>query len=213
MVAIGIAAWSMASTISKPPATIDMSSETDSNPGGEKPTDAVASGVGASSSSEQQSSSSVSAVSSEPTKETTAPVASFYVLPVTGDILKDFSSTELKYSLTYGDMRLHEGIDIAAAAGSAVNAAGAGKVTEIKKDTFWGTMIVIDHGNGIIGYYCGLADKTAVKVGQNLDAGAKLGALGTIPCESLDPPHLHLAFKKDGKYVSPLGLVNMDAGN
>lgn len=141
------------------------------------------------------------------TEQTAAPVAKFFVNPVLGDILKDFSATELQYSMTMDDMRLHKAVDIAASAGTPVIASGEGVVIEIYKDAMYGTTVVIDHGNGIVAKYCGLNAVPAVKVGNAVDSSTQLGVVDVIPCESVEQRHLHLEFFKDGKSVSPMDYI------
>ena len=141
------------------------------------------------------------------TEQTAAPVAKFFVNPVLGDILKDFSATELQYSMTMDDMRLHKAVDIAASAGTPVIASGEGVVIEIYKDAMYGTTVVIDHGNGIVAKYCGLNAVPAVKVGNAVDSSTQLGVVDVIPCESVEQRHLHLEFFKDGKAGSPLDYI------
>lgn len=140
-----------------------------------------------------------------------SPVADYFVMPVTGNILKSFSLTELSYSETYGDYRFHPGIDIEADAGTRVKSAGAGVVKKVYADADLGETVVIDHGNGILAYYCGLNAVPMVSEGDTVLAGTDLGAVDTIPSECADAPHLHLAMQQDGLWVSPLKLMNMEA--
>lgn len=137
-------------------------------------------------------------------ESTVKPVAKYFVFPVAGEVIKKFSSTELQYSVTFNDMRLHTGIDIKADEGSAVNSAGEGVVTEILKDENLGYTVKVDHGNGIIGVYAGLAKSVAVEENEYIASGTNLGALGTVNNECLDAAHLHLEFYKDGVAVDPL---------
>lgn len=168
-------------------------------------------------SSEQQVAGEVSGVKADPptssteqkAEETKNAVATFFTLPVTGEVIKGYSESELVYSKTYGDMRIHLGLDIKAGSGTAVKASGDGKVLGIAKDPLYGTMVTIDHGNGITGLYCGLNESVKVKKGQVVAAGENIGAIGTVPCESSDEAHLHLAFKENDKYISPLSLINL----
>lgn len=215
LIAIGAAAWTAFSTLQPPPVdTGDLS--TSDFASSEPTTTSDTKNVGNTVSGEKDNrhSSNISESSELPPASvievTVEPVANFFVLPVTGDIIKKFSDTELQYSNTYNDMRIHYGIDIAAGIGDRVSSAGDGKVTDVTTDPIWGTTVTIDHGNGIIGYYSGLNAKTKVKKGDILESGMEIGTIDTIPCEASDAPHLHLAFKKDGKWVSPLALMEME---
>lgn len=141
-------------------------------------------------------------------KATINPTATFFAMPVGGNIIKDYSEKELKYSNTYKDWRLHTGIDIAAKKGTQVHAAGNGKVTEVTDDKLLGSTVVIDHGNGIVASYSGLL-KPLVKVGQIIEAGTTIGGIGEVPSESLDETHLHFAVKVNGKTANPIEALNL----
>lgn len=133
-------------------------------------------------------------------------VAGYFVLPVTGEVLKDYSSTALQYSTTYNDMRLHLGVDISAEKGTAVKSAGDGKVLSVADTADFGTVITVDHGNKVTAKYCGLKNVT-VKEGDSVLLGQALGEIGTIPSECADEPHLHLEIFRDNKSVSPTKLI------
>lgn len=138
------------------------------------------------------------------------PTAEYFLMPVDGNIIKVYDNVTLQYSATLGDMRLHNGIDIAAAGGSAVKSAGDGTVTEIYNDAALGTVVVIDHGNSVVAKYCGLEGQTAVKSGDSVKAGTELGTLGIIPIESADESHLHFEIFENGEAVSPLKKMGME---
>ena len=141
------------------------------------------------------------------TEEAGGSVAAFFIKPVLGKTIKDFSSTELQYSMTYGDMRLHTALDIAAEAGTPVTASGKGTVTAVFSDPLYGSVIEIDHGNGIVAKYCGLNSAPAVEKGDKVDSSTQLGTVDNIPCESVEQSHLHLEFYLNGKPVSPSSYI------
>ncbi len=146
----------------------------------------------------------------EPKDEQTATNADFFIMPIKGEILKNFNDKELQYSETYGDMRIHTGVDIAAEKDSGVTACGNGKVTGIQKSSTLGNTVTIDHGNGITAKYCGLSEKLNVAVGDVIDSKSVLGTVAEIPCESVEKSHLHLEMYKDGVPVSPLLMFGME---
>ena len=217
LVAVGAAAWTAISSLAPPPVdTGDLGSSSlsdsvgivSSEPegGGQAPVDKKVSDVAKSSEPEGSKPDSKPAVSSEPA----SPTATFFALPVTGDIIKVYNDTELQYSETFKDMRLHTGVDIAADLGTKVKAAGDGKVTDVLDDPMWGSTVVIDHGNGVTVYYCGLNKQPTVAKGDVVAPGTQLGDVGEVPCEAADQHHLHLAIQKDGKWVSPLAFMGME---
>lgn len=130
------------------------------------------------------------------------------ILPADGEIIKDFSDTALQFSATYNDLRLHTGIDIACANGTAVMAAGDGTVTAVDQSASLGNYVTIAHRDGIVLKYCGLESIDVVS-GQSVKMGDPIGTAGTVPGECADKEHLHLeAFLKD-KPISPLEVIGV----
>lgn len=110
----------------------------------------------------------------------------------------------LAYNATTQDWRTHEGMDIAAAAGTEVSAAQAGTVSAVYDDDAYGTTVVIDHGNGYESHYASLNTETAVAVGDVVEAGDVLGTVGdTATVELAQESHLHFAVYQDGQPVNP----------
>lgn len=136
------------------------------------------------------------------------PYKDYYSLPLGTDILKDYSPDKPSYSATMGDWRTHSGVDFKAAEGEQVKAISYGTVTKIYDDALWGTVVIIDHGNGVTAKYCGFnKDTVEVKKGAVVESGSLLGYLGTIPCEKSDLSHLHFEINYNGENVEPLELM------
>ncbi len=131
-----------------------------------------------------------------------------FVMPIEGDISKEFSDKALQYSATYNDMRLHTGIDILCELGSQVKSAGAGTVKSIVDDANYGKIVTIDHTVELTVKYCGLKDIT-VKEGDYINAGDVIGVTGEIPCECADEPHLHIEAFVQNIPASPLEALNL----
>ncbi len=147
-------------------------------------------------------------IPSEPvTEEVAAPVATFFVNPVLGKVIKGFSDTELQYSLTMCDMRLHKAVDLEANEGTPVIAAGEGTIVDVYTDAMLGSVVEIDHGNGIVAKYCGLNEEPFVKKGDTVDSSKQIGTVGIIPSESVEQRHIHIEFFKNGKAVSPMNYI------
>lgn len=150
--------------------------------------------------------------SAEPTNEgvSSVPYNNFvFKMPVEGKILKKFSENELQYSKTYGDMRLHSGIDIACKKETAVSACADGRVLAIEKDGQYGNVITIEHQNDITSKYCSLND-IKVKEGDTVKVGDIIGTVTTIPAECNDEVHLHFEVYKNGIAVSPLEALGLE---
>ena len=137
------------------------------------------------------------------------PKAVVFAMPVQGDIIKKHSDTELQYSATYSDMRLHLGVDIACKKGTAVSACSDGNVISIELNTTNGNVVTIEHGNSITVKYASLED-IKVKTGDSVEAGDIIGKVGTVPSECEDKEHLHLEVYKNGKSVEPLMALGLE---
>ena len=95
----------------------------------------------------------------EPVEDSTPVVAeapSLVVWPLRGEILTAFSMDSLIYDETMGDWRTHDGLDIAAAAGTQVLAASAGTVVSVSDDALMGTTVVLKHSGGYQTTYANL---------------------------------------------------------
>lgn len=74
--------------------------------------------------------------------------------------------------------RPHYGVDLAAAAGTAIYAPAGGVVTLAETGMhFEGGLVLIDHGQGLTSMYLHLSE-VGVAVGQRVAAGERLGAVG-----------------------------------
>lgn len=137
-------------------------------------------------------------------EEANAPEVRYMLTPVSGEIIKPHSDTELAYSQTLGDWRLHKGLDIGAPVGTAVIAVSDGEVAERFTNTAYGETVIIDHGNGLISKYSNLAASAEVKTGDIVKAGDTVGLVGdTAEFEMADRPHLHFEVILNGLSVDP----------
>lgn len=130
-------------------------------------------------------------------------IAHSFSSPVEGEVIKGFSSEDFQFSATYNDMRIHEALDISCEEEALILSAGNGVVTAITNDSELGVCVEIDHGNGIIAYYCGLNEDLYVSEGKAVEQGSGIGLIGEIPGECADPVHLHIEFYKNGKPLDP----------
>lgn len=132
-----------------------------------------------------------------------------FVLPVTGNISKNFSDTVLQYSATYGDMRLHTGIDVLCSSGTNIKSASDGTVKSVTEDANLGRIITIEHTKNITVKYCGMGSVN-VTTGDKVTAGDIIGTSGNIPSECADKPHIHIEVIVDEKHVSPLAALGFE---
>ena len=110
----------------------------------------------------------------------------------------------LIYNQTTRDWRVHNGIDIAAEAGTSVCAAADGTVYTIYTDETMGTTVVIRHTGGYMTRYSSLAAEVSVQVGQAVTAGQVIGAVGNSALlETAMGDHLHFSVTLNGEAVDP----------
>ncbi len=144
-----------------------------------------------------------------PTPAPTAPApvttSSVFTWPVRGELVAVFSADTLLYDETMGDWRTHTGLDIASSLGTQVLAAAGGTVTAVDQDDLMGTVVVIDHGNGLVSTYANLTAAPTVAVGDVVTTGDVIGSVGqTAIAESARRTHLHFGMTEEGEAVDPL---------
>lgn len=128
--------------------------------------------------------------------------------PVQSDtVLTPYSNGELVKNAALNVWRTHDGVDYAAAKGTAVTAAAAGTVQEVRADPLWGGTVTIGHSGGYTSIYCGVAPETGLKAGDAVTAGQVLGSVDTIAAEVTMEPHLHFAVQLEGKFTDPAALL------
>ena len=124
--------------------------------------------------------------------------------PVMGETVCEYAMDCLVYNPTTRDWRVHNGIDIAAEAGTQVLAAADGTVYTVYDDETMGTTVVIRHENGYVSVYSSLDDRLSVEVGDQVTCGQVIGQVGnTALMESAIGDHLHFSVTCDDVPVDP----------
>lgn len=101
--------------------------------------------------------------------------------------------------------RHHHGIDIAAPAGTAINAALDGAVTFAGWRAGYGKLVILDHGGGLTTWY-GHASELLARVGRRVRQGeliARVGATGNVT-----GPNLHFEVRRGDTPLDPLPFLN-----
>ncbi len=98
-------------------------------------------------------------------------------------------------------LSFHNGVDIANASGTAILAAGDGKVIFAGWKAAYGRTIMIDHGTGFTSFY-GHCSEFLVKEGQEVNKGQLIAKMGNSGNST--GPHLHYTVLKWGVYQDPM---------
>lgn len=159
-------------------------------------------------SSEEQTDSEETESSNESYQASADVSPEFYIMPVAGEIINDYSDGLVVKNETLADWRTHDGIDISAAVTTPVKSVADGTVKEIYYDDLYGTVVVVSHSGGIESYYSNLNEIVNVEVGQSVTAGHVLGSVGASAiCESAIEEHLHFAMKENGEWIDPINTI------
>lgn len=132
-----------------------------------------------------------------------------FVMPVEGEITREYAKENLLYSQTLDEWVTHLGIDIQADKTAVVKASAAGTVTAIKNDPRYGLTVVIEHTKGFKTVYSNLLTAEYVSIGQTVESGQTLGTVGnTATFEILDEYHLHFEILENEENVDPNLYLN-----
>lgn len=144
-----------------------------------------------------------------PTQEKTVQAFDFCA-PCGGEITKEFSDSDLLYSDTMDDWRIHLGIDISVPIGTQIKACEDGIAEEIKNDPEYGNTVVIRH-NDILTKYSNLASESLPVIGNKIKKGDVIGVVGdSAQSEILDKSHLHFAMCENNIYIDPRKYIGFD---
>lgn len=132
------------------------------------------------------------------------------ITPLAGDVTSGFGSRE-QFMTDSGQLSSgwHPGIDIGAAFGTPIGAAGAGTVIFAGWNGGYGNMVEIDHGNGLTSMYAHM-ESIAASLGQTVSAGQTIGYVGSTGNST--GPHLHFGLYQDGQVIDPSALWGYSSG-
>jgi murein DD-endopeptidase MepM/ murein hydrolase activator NlpD len=124
-----------------------------------------------------------------------------FLKPVTGGITSPFGR---KNFVNDQPRSPHSGVDLRGAVGTPVKAPAAGKVILSDDLYFAGNTVMVDHGFGLISYFCHLS-KINVKNGDMVARGDLIGLVGSTG--RVTGPHLHWTIKLLGLRVDPMSVL------
>jgi murein DD-endopeptidase MepM/ murein hydrolase activator NlpD len=109
-----------------------------------------------------------------------------------------------------GSAAFHAGLDFPGPLGSAIYAAAAGRVTFVGQRQGYGNCIEITHANGLMTRYGHLSGFRA-RVGQRVDAGSVIGAMGSTGRST--GSHLHFEVRINDQPVNPRPFLEAARAN
>ncbi len=99
-----------------------------------------------------------------------------------------------------GAAAMHSGLDFKGPRGAPIYAAAKGRVTYVGGKSGYGKTVEISHGNGLMTRYAHMSNYAA-KVGQTVEAGDVIGAIGSTGRST--GPHLHFEVRINERAVNP----------
>ncbi|MDR2104025.1 MAG: M23 family metallopeptidase [Treponema sp.] len=99
-----------------------------------------------------------------------------------------------------GNLRNHNGLDLAAPEGTQVFAARAGMVTEMGEDPIYGKYIIIRHGESWASLY-GHLSRFETALHREVESGTLIGRVGSTGQST--GPHLHFELRQNGQARDP----------
>ncbi len=103
-----------------------------------------------------------------------------------------------------GRQKMHAGVDIAASPGSPVRSPADGVVSFAGWDDFYGKLVSIDHGYGVLTRYAHNS-QIYVQVGQKVSKFDVISAVGNTGRST--GPHLHYEVRVNGIPVNPINYI------
>ncbi len=132
------------------------------------------------------------------------------VKPVSGQTISAYSMDALSYNQTTRDWRVHNGVDIAAEAGTDVAAAADGTVYTVYEDETMGMTVVIHHDGGYTTQYASLSEDVKVAPGDPVTAGQTIGYVGASALlENAIGDHVHFSVSCNGEAIDPSEFVEL----
>lgn len=104
-----------------------------------------------------------------------------------------------------GRMRMHQGVDYAARAGTPIMAAGDARVQFEGRKGGYGNAVILDHGRGYTTLYGHMSRFGNIHPGQRIAQGTVIGYVGMTGLAT--GPHLHYEFRINGVHRNPLSIT------
>ena len=132
-----------------------------------------------------------------------------WVMPVANvNIGQAASLNSLIWCRTLRQWRTHNGVDFLGTDSTHVYAPKDGRVTSVQNTILHGTVVTIDHGNGLISQSKSLANNVPVQEGQDVKGGDRIGTMSDSKIVNAHQgAHLHLQIRQSGNLIDPMTVL------
>ena len=140
----------------------------------------------------------------QPARKNEQPV---FAAPLEGEtkVVLAYSTEHAIYDPTQEQDRTNASVSLSAKKGTEVKAAADGVVKEVKKDAQAGNLVRIAHGEDWLTTYGQLADAVAVKEGESVKQGQRIGTVAAPTKYGVAlGEHLIFAMEKNGEPQNPM---------
>lgn len=140
----------------------------------------------------------------QPARKNEQPV---FAAPLEGEtkVVLAYSTDHAIYDPTLEQYRTNASVSLSAKKGTEVKAAADGVVKEVKKDAQAGNLVRIAHGEDWLTTYGQLADAVAVKEGESVKQGQRIGTVAAPTKYGVAlGEHLIFAMEKNGEPQNPM---------
>lgn len=140
----------------------------------------------------------------QPARKNEQPV---FAAPLEGEmkVVLGYSTDHAIYDPTLEQYRTNASVSLSAKQGTEVKAAADGVVKEVKKDAQAGNLVRIAHGEDWLTTYGQLADAVAVKEGESVKQGQRIGTVAAPTKYGVAlGEHLIFAMEQNGEPQNPI---------
>lgn len=141
----------------------------------------------------------------------TSSKVSAYLPVLNASIYKGYYGDQLIYNSTLKQWETHNGVDFTASSGSSVYSILDGKVVDVYSNSLEGSVVVIEHDDGITSTYGSLDSNLKVEKGDIVNRGQTIGIISANAGSELDAgAHLHFSMTDNGKKIDPASYLNIE---
>lgn len=125
-------------------------------------------------------------------------------------LYKEYYGDELIYNSTLKQWETHNGIDLQVSSGSKVYSILDGEVIDVYSNVLEGTVVVIEHDDGLTSCYGSLDSEVNVEIGDSVSRGDAIGTVSASAYSESDAgAHLHFSMLENDKKVDPASYLNI----